>query len=122
MQKLMKDDKVGMPPVFDAAEALSIVDGDKDLFQELVALFRDRYAAELLAIREAIGRRDSEALRRASHHLKGTLGTLAAGQARHTALRLEDLGNSADFDPASAVCVEMEQQLRALDLALSAWR
>ena len=107
MQKLMKDDKVGMPPVFDAAEALSIVDGDKDLFQELVALFRDSYAAELLAIREAIDRRDSEALRRAS---------------RHTALRLEDLGNSADFDPASAVCVEMEQQLRALDLALSAWR
>ena len=50
MQKLMKDDKVGMPPVFDAAEALSIVDGDKDLFQELVALFRDSYAAELPAI------------------------------------------------------------------------
>jgi HPt (histidine-containing phosphotransfer) domain-containing protein len=121
MQKLMKDDKVGMTPVFDAAEALSIVDGDKDLFQELVNLFRDSYAAELLAIREAIGRRDSEALRRASHHLKGTLGTLAAGQAHHTALRLEDLGNCADFDPAPAVYVEMEQQLRALDRALSAW-
>jgi HPt (histidine-containing phosphotransfer) domain-containing protein len=121
MQSLMQDDKVGMPTVFDAAEALSIVDGDKDLFQELVHLFRDSYAAELLAIRDAIGRRDSEALQRASHHLKGTLGTLAAGQACHTALRLEALGNRSDFEPAPAVCVEMEQQLRALDQALSAW-
>jgi HPt (histidine-containing phosphotransfer) domain-containing protein len=122
MKNLMNEEKAGTPPVFDAAEALSIVDGDRDLFQELVHLFRGSYAAELKAIREAIGRRDSEALRRASHHLKGTLGTLAAGPARHTALRLEDLGSSADFDPAPAVCLEMEQQLRALDQALSSWR
>jgi HPt (histidine-containing phosphotransfer) domain-containing protein len=117
----MKDDKAGMPPVFDAAEALSIVDGDRELFQELVDLFRDSYTAELRAIREAIARRDSEALRRASHHLKGTLGTLAAGPAGHTVLRLEVLGSSEDFDHAPAVYVEMERQLRALDQALSSW-
>jgi len=122
MKSAMHDQKPGTPPVFDAAEALSIVDGDRDLFQELVHLFRDSYAAELQAIQEAIGRRDSEALQRASHHLKGTLGTLAAGPARNTALRLEHLGNSADFDPAPAVYLEMEQQLRALDQALSSWR
>jgi HPt (histidine-containing phosphotransfer) domain-containing protein len=115
------DDKNSMTPVFDPAEALSIVDGDKDLFQELVNMFRDSYPAELSALRDAIGRRDSDALRRVSHHLKGTLGALAAGPARHAALRLEDLGSSADFDPAPAVYVEMEQQLRALDEALSAW-
>ena len=74
------------------------------------------------SIREAIGRRDSEALLRASHHLKGTLGTLAAGPARHTAVRLEDLGLTADFDPAPEVYREMERQLRALDQALTAWR
>jgi len=116
------DDKNSMPLAFDPAEALSIVDGDKDLFQELVHTFRDNYPAELSAIRDAIGRRDSDALRRASHHLKGTLGTLAAGPAQHAARRLEDLGRSADFDPAPAVYLEMEQQLRALDEALSAWR
>ena len=108
-------------PVFDAAEALSIVDGDKDLFRELVDVFRDSYTGELQAIREAIGHRDSEGLRRASHHLKGTLGTLAAIAARHTARCLEDLGTRADFEPAPAVYLQMEQQLRALDHALSSW-
>jgi len=117
----MNDEQGSMVAVFDAAEALSIVDGDKDLFQELVHMFRDSYPAELLAIRDAIGRRDSDALQRASHHLKGTLGTLAAGPARHAARRLEDLGSSADFGPAPAVYLEMERQLRALDEALSAW-
>jgi len=116
------DDKNNVASVFDPAEALSIVDGDKDLFQELVSMFRDSYPADLSAIRDAIGRRDSDALRRVSHHLKGTLGALAAGPARHAARRLEDLGKSADFEPAPAVYSEMEQQLRALDEALSAWR
>jgi len=110
-----------MTPAFDPAEALSIVDGDRGLFQELVNMFRDNYPAELSALRDAIGRRDSDALRRVSHHLKGTLGALAAGPARHAALRLENLGSRADFDPAPAVYLEMEQQLRALDEALSAW-
>lgn len=115
------DDKNTMTPAFDPAEALSIVDGDRGLFQELVNMFRDNYPAELSALRDAIGRRDSDALRRVSHHLKGTLGALAAGPARHAALRLENLGSRADFDPAPAVYLEMEQQLRALDEALSAW-
>src|ERR1035438_1347188 len=106
------DDKNSMTPVFDPAEALSIVDGDKDLFQELVNMFRDSYPAELSALRDAIGRRDSDALRRVSHHLKGTLGALAAGPARHVALRLEDLGSSADFDPAPAVYVEIGRASR----------
>jgi HPt (histidine-containing phosphotransfer) domain-containing protein len=111
-----------MAPVFDPAEALSIVDGDKDLFQELVNIFRESYPAELSAIRDAIGQRDSDALRRVSHHLKGTLGALAAGPARHAALRLERLGSCADLGSAPAVYLEMEQQIRALDQALTAWQ
>jgi HPt (histidine-containing phosphotransfer) domain-containing protein len=116
-------DETGSPPAaFDAAEALSIVDGDRELFQELVEMFRESYPAELSAIGEAIGSRDADALRRASHHLKGTLGTLAAGPARKAAMQLESLGSHADLDPAPAVYLEMERQLRALDRALSAWK
>lgn len=117
----MNDQKINTNRVFDATEALSIVDGDADLFRELVGMFRETYPAELSAIREAIGRRDPEGLRRASHHLTGTLVTLAAGPARSTALRLEDLGRKADFEPAPAACVEIEHQLRALDEALATW-
>jgi HPt (histidine-containing phosphotransfer) domain-containing protein len=122
MLRLMSDDTGSLQAAFDPAEALSIVDGDRELFQELVDMFRESYPAELSAIGAAIGSRDSDALRRASHHLKGTLGTLAAGPARKAAMQLESLGSHADLDPAPAVYLEMERQLRALDRALSAWK
>jgi len=108
--------------VFDPEEALSIVDGDKDLFQELVDIFRQNYPGELSSIREAIGLRDPEALRQAAHHFKGTLSTLAAGPARQSALRLEQIGRDADLGQANTIYTEMEQQVCALDEALKRWK
>ena len=108
-------------PHFDLDEALSIVDGDRDLFQELVDVFRQTYQDELCSIQEAIRRRDSEALRTASHQFKGTLSALAAGPAREAALRLENMGRNADLGQAETLYADMEQQVRALDAALNGW-
>lgn len=108
-------------PVFDPDEALAIVDGDRDLFRELVEVFRQNYEAELSTIRDAIRLSDSEALRTASHQFKGTLSALAAGPAREAAVRLEVMGRQADLGEAGATYAEMERQVRALDAALSGW-
>jgi two-component system sensor histidine kinase/response regulator len=89
--------KLTLNPSFDPDEALSIVEGDRDLFLELVHVFRENYPTELSSIRDAIGLRDSEALWRASHHFKGTLSALAAGPACDAAVRLEDIGRNADL-------------------------
>jgi HPt (histidine-containing phosphotransfer) domain-containing protein len=116
------DDMQSQPnPYFDLDEALSIVDGDQALFQELVDLFRQNYPAELSSIREAISQRDGEALRLASHQFKGTLSALAAGPARESVMRLEAIGRNADLVQADAVYAEMEHQVRALDAALKGW-
>lgn len=113
--------KLTLNPSFDPDEALSIVEGDKDLFVELVHVFRENYPAELSSIREAIGLRDSEALWRASHHFKGTLSALAAGPAFDAAVRLENIGRHADLTDAAATYIEMEQNVQTLDAALSDW-
>jgi HPt (histidine-containing phosphotransfer) domain-containing protein len=106
---------------FDSDEALAIVDGDWDLFRELVTVFRQTYPAEMSLIRDAIRLRDAAALQAASHQFKGTLSALAAGPARATAVRLEDIGRKADLAQAADIYAEMEQQVRALDAALSGW-
>ncbi len=113
--------KTGTSAYFDSDEALAIVDGDWDLFRELVAVFRQTYPAEMSLIRDAIRLRDAVALQTASHQFKGTLSALAAGPARATAVRLEDIGRNADLAQAADIYAEMEQQVRALDVALSGW-
>jgi len=117
----MNDPRSSIGAAFDPDEALAIVGGDKDLFLELVQTFRQNYACELSSIRHAICHRDPEALRRASHHFKGTLSALAAGPARHTVALLEETGSRADFSSAEPIYAEMEQQIRLLDEALSNW-
>ena len=118
---MLGDMKPSFNPAFDPDEALAIVEGDRDLFLELVNVFRENYPTELMSIREAIRLRDSEALRLASHHFKGTLSALAAGPASDAALRLEDIGRNADLTKAAAMLAEMEQHVQALDAAISDW-
>jgi HPt (histidine-containing phosphotransfer) domain-containing protein len=106
---------------FDPDEALAIVEGDRDLFLELVNVFRESYPLELSSIRDAIDLGDSEALRRASHHFKGTLSALAAGPASDVAVRLEAMGRSAELDQAAVAYAQMEQLVQALVGTLSHW-
>jgi hypothetical protein len=113
--------KLTLNPSFDPDEALAIVEGDRDLFVELVNVFRENYPTELSWIRDAILLCDSEALLRASHHFKGTLSALAAGPACDATVRLENMGRNADLTNAGAAYTEMEQHVRALDAALSEW-
>ena len=112
---------LGPNPAFDPDEALAIVEGDRDLFLELVIVFHENYPTELSSIRDAIHQRDSEALRRAAHHLKGTLSALAAGPAFDAAARLEDIGRNADLSKATALYAEMKRHVEALDAAISDW-
>ena len=113
--------RLTLNPAFDPDEALAIVEGDRDLFIELVNVFRENYPTELSWIRDAISLRDSEALRRAAHHFRGTLSALAAGPACDAAERLEDIGRNADLTQAETMYGEVAQFVQALDAALSDW-
>mgnify|MGYP001224698022 CR=1 FL=1 len=54
----------------------------------------------LSAIREAIAQGDDEALARAAHRLKGSVGNFGARRAVEAALRLEDMGREGDLSGA----------------------
>ncbi len=105
---------------FDLQEALSIVEGDADLFRELAEAFIETYPAGLASIQEAVRQADSEGLRAAAHQLKGALSALAAGPARDTAAALEQMGRRAQVNDAKRLCTSIEEQLHDLDTALRA--
>ncbi len=107
-------------PAFDRNVLLNHVEGDRELLQEIIALFFEGTPAQLADIRGALERRDAVALARAAHTLKGTVGTVGGQKAFARALQLETLGRSGNLDGAEAVYKELEQEVAGLGRALAA--
>jgi HPt (histidine-containing phosphotransfer) domain-containing protein len=73
---------------------LDRIDNDRQLFDELVAVFLDDTETRLAAIKIAIERGDHEALRRAAHAIKGAAANVGARRVFSTAACLEAASTS----------------------------
>ena len=72
-------------------------------------------------MRDAIARRDGEALQRAAHTLRGTAGYFAAHRTLELASRLEQLGKAGDFTAdTDRACQELTAELARLERTLAA--
>lgn len=100
-------------PAIDRAELLDTIDGDLELLGWMVGVFT-RDSAELLTqIDTALHAGDNTAARRATHSLKGMLGTAAAHPAVATAVRLEALLAADLFDDAMTMAQQLATDTRA---------
>ncbi len=104
--------------VFDRAEALTRLDGDEDLLREIAGLFLDNCPRMLSDIRQAVADRDSRALERAAHALKGSVSNLSARAAFEAVLRLEEMSRKGDLTRAEDACAALEQEIERLKSAL----
>ncbi len=95
-------------------------EGDRELFREVAGLFLDDHPKLLSEIRGAVGRRDSEALVRAAHALKGAVGNFAAQSAFEAAQKLETIGRERDWAAAEQSCAELEKEIERLEPTLVA--
>jgi CheY-like chemotaxis protein/HPt (histidine-containing phosphotransfer) domain-containing protein len=100
--------------VFDRAGALSYVDGDIDLLREMAVLFLSEYPRQMTVIQEAIATRDSQALTRTAHSLKGVVATFAARGAYEAVLRLEMMGQSGDMLNAPQAYASLDAEMSRL--------
>ena len=82
--------------------------------------FRAESERLLADIRDALVRRDADALTRPAHALKGALATLAAGAAAEAARRLEAIARLGDMQPADEAYATLERELRRLEPELAA--
>ncbi len=103
--------------VWDREEALARVGGDTELLADLVRLFCEESPKLVAAVREAVERRDSRALERAAHTLKGSVSNFAARPATETALRLELMGRAGQLDGTAELSRDLEAHIERLKLA-----
>jgi PAS domain S-box-containing protein len=105
-------------PVLDKEMALTQVEGDLELLQKVHRMFRGQAAKVVNDIYQAIAASDSRALERASHKIKGSLGSFGACQAFETARRLEEMGRNGSVDGAAAMHRALEKEIEALHEAV----
>jgi CheY-like chemotaxis protein len=109
-------------PAFDMSEALSRVEGDKELLGEMASLLIEDSPSMMTEIRQSIEDGDADRLRRAAHTLKGAVSALSARSAANLALRLETLGRDGNLEAASGAYVELDREMSSLHDALAALR
>jgi len=98
----------------DRKKILEVFDGDEKLFREVVETFRRDCPAQLAAIREAVNANDAAAVERASHLLKGSVGSFGAPGAFYAAQQLENLGRGNELSDAPEALARLEEKTHAL--------
>ena len=107
--------------VIDEAALLERFEGDRELLREVVGLFFEDCPRRLADIHNALASGNREALERAAHSIKGSVGNFAAPAAADAALQLEMIGRSGDLSCAKQACAVLEQEIDRLKRALAAF-
>jgi len=104
--------------IFDLPKALGIVDGNKDLFQDITKMLLENLPNDLGKIREAIAVSDSHKLEQEAHSLKGALGNFGAKRSFDAAYRLEKIGKDGKMDESEDAFKTLEKEVLALGAEL----
>lgn len=106
-------------PLLNLGQLWERVDGDPELLQALVEIYRAETPALLAKIHDGIVARKADVVESAAHCLKGSTGVFSAARALTAVTTLEQLGRSGDFKDAAAAYEDMvsavDDLLRALE-------
>ncbi len=98
----------------DLQQALEILDGNRQLLVELVAIFQEECPKLRAQIETALAAQDLPTLRRAAHTLKSSLAHLSAEAGRATAEKME-LARQQNLQAASELWPRLQAQLDQLN-------
>jgi CheY-like chemotaxis protein len=102
-------------------KALEFVEGDRELFRELIQLFLDDSPRLLNELQQAIESKDAKTTQRAAHTLKGTLLNFDAIEAAECARRIEACARECQLEEAGPICTELIRTLTSLEMTLKRW-
>jgi signal transduction histidine kinase/DNA-binding response OmpR family regulator len=112
-----------MPPAdqvpIELTNALSTVDGDHALLQEMIQVFLDDYPVKIDALRSAIAQGAAQALERTAQSLTDTLGLFGRTAASELADELETLGRAGHVRGAAAILRRLERELQRMSDVLA---
>lgn len=107
-------------PIWDEAQALAGIDGDRSLLIELAGLFVDQATHDLETLRLAWARHDLDALAKTAHRLKGAVLQFAATRAHAACRRLEEAARAGIAAGDPLLWTEAETEVTRLIGALRA--
>jgi CheY-like chemotaxis protein len=107
-------------PSLDRDGAIDRLGGDRELFDEVAALFASDAPLLLEQLRAALAIGDASSIKRAAHTLKGSSGYVGGGPAAAAALALETIGASRDLSAAPEAFERLEREIDRLIAELSA--
>jgi PAS domain S-box-containing protein len=117
---------LGMPVETDGSEvidwtgAFKHFEGDLELLKEIAGMFLEETPLVMDKIKNALSRGDSNALERAAHTVKGSVGNFAAKPAFQAAQRVEQIGRDGNMGEAEEAYRALEVELERLKPALVA--
>jgi two-component system sensor histidine kinase/response regulator len=101
----------------DVAALMDRLDGDRDLLKELVGLYLEDEQTLIDEIGTAVRDRQADALRRAAHTLKGSVGNFCAPSAYAAAAALEAAGVDVRLDDGPVLFERLVAELERLRTA-----
>jgi signal transduction histidine kinase/CheY-like chemotaxis protein/HPt (histidine-containing phosphotransfer) domain-containing protein len=104
--------------IFDLSKAMSAVNGDKAIFEELANMFLQVSEEKMAKLREGVDRGDALAIEKAAHSLKGTVGYFGAKRVFDAVCRLETIGKDGSWTEAETAQLQLEMEVKALETAM----
>ncbi len=95
----MQEDKT----VFDKDDALKMFEGEEEFLKELAEIFINDAPEHMSEIEEAVNCRNSEALVKSAHKLKGAAANFGKNVTTDTAFKLETMGREHNLDGVEKV-------------------
>ena len=106
-------------PVVEKDEALSRLDGDLELWDEIRNIWLDDVPNLLASVRTALDARSSDGLRRAAHALKGASSNVGAVRVAAVARDIERASPQADWPSLEVVVRRLSEETETARAALS---
>ncbi|MFH1279774.1 MAG: response regulator [Candidatus Eisenbacteria bacterium] len=103
----------GNDPI-DMAGALELLDGDRDLFREMVGIFLEEAPRLVSDLEKALTDEDRDGIERAAHSLKGSVGNLAAPGTYEAARVLELAAREGRAEDVPAAAATLREEMSRL--------
>lgn len=105
--------------IFDQDSFRTLIDGDKRLFGELLALYSADYPTLLTQLREALAAGNSQQVEVVAHRLRGMVRNFFAEELANTAAALEDNARAGDLSAVTAQVDQLALGLQTLENELA---
>lgn len=102
--------------VIDLAEVLERVQNDRELLIELFDIFSEDYPAKVVAIKEAVEKKDFIQIRDVAHSMKGASGNISAKKVNASFLKIEQMAKNNILTGIEEALKELAENLQEFKL------